>query len=303
LSLTELYAALKEALMAEGLVVNPHREIQYGIQFLVFLGQQNGLVRVYDGKKGRRLDLSQVGDPSLGGVVERVFQQVCAITPPPRAVSVGPLVRPQSTGDPDSLIGVDESGKGDYFGPLVIAGVYVDADRTAYLRSLGVKDSKNLSEHAILMMEEKIRDACPHSVVVLNNLVYNDVYEKFPNLNQVLAWGHGRVIENMLSQVKVTHALCDQFGHHTLIQSALLIRGIDITLLQRPRAEDNMGVAAASVLARAAFLYAMAGLAETFQMVFPRGASAAVKAARERFVAQYGQDRLVNVAKCHFKLR
>lgn len=303
MSLSELYAALKEALKAEGLVVNPPREIQYGIQFLVFLGQQNGLVRVYDGKKGRRLDLSQVTDPSVADVVERVFHEVSHTTPPPRAVAVGPLVRPQSTGDPDCLIGVDESGKGDYFGPLVIAGVYVDPERTAYLRTLGVKDSKSLSEHAILMMEEKIRAACPHSVVVLNNLVYNDVYEKFPNLNQVLAWGHGRVIENLLSQVKATHALCDQFGHHTLIQSALLLRGIDIQLLQRPRAEDNMAVAAASVLARAAFLYAMAGMAETFQMVFPRGASAAVKAAREQFLAQFGQERLVNVAKCHFKLR
>lgn len=294
--------AFKDRLTAHALMVNPYREIQYGIQFMVFKGDVSGLVRVYQGKKGTTLDVSQVNDEGLVAQLRQEFDAILHNNPAD-SVPFDPFSLVQSTGDPDCLIGVDESGKGDYFGPLVIAGVYIDPDRQKTLREWGVRDSKQLSEREILRLEEKIRSICPHSVVILNNLVYNDVYEKFPNLNQVLAWGHSRVIENMLTQVTASHALCDQFGHHTLIQSALLIKGIDIHLLQRPKAEDNMAVAAASVLARAAFLYAMANLAETFQMVFPRGAGDGVKKARAQFLAQFGDEKLGNVAKLHFKLK
>ncbi|NBV41222.1 ribonuclease HIII [bacterium] len=302
----ELYGKIKLGLVDREFIVNPFREIQFGIQFVVFKGNLNAIVRIYEGKKGVRVDLSQVDNPALVKDIHEVVSEIHSASgvkvTDPEAVKMDSKTAPQSTGDPDELIGVDESGKGDYFGPLVISGVFVNPVTSAHLEEIGVKDSKRLPKKRILELAPMITEICPHTVVILNNLVYNDVYEKFPNLNNVLAWGHARVIDNMQTQVHSKFALCDQFGHQSLIQNALVLRGIDIVLLQRPRAEDNLAVAAASILARAGFLEGMGQLEETFKMNFPLGSGPEVAATRSLFIERYGETRLKEVAKTHFKI-
>lgn len=298
-----LYSSIKAELSKRGCSVNPYRVIQHGIQFLVFQGTDSGLVRIYEGKKGVRVDLSQLVTASeLDGIVREVMDTVKANLIPVSTERVEMERPPAPTGDPDDLVGVDESGKGDYFGPLVIAGVFVNPELTAKLKAIGVKDSKQLSEQQIYELEPQIRENCPFTVVILNNLVYNDVYEKFPNLNNILAWGHGRVIDNMVKQVNCKYVLCDQFGHQSLIQNALLLRGIDVVLFQRHRAEDNVAVAAASILARSGYLQAMKQMREKYKMRFPKGCPPETSAIRAQFIEKYGQERLVEVAKLHFKL-
>ena len=114
-------------------------------------------------------------------------------------------------------IGTDESGKGDYFGPLVVAGVYVDETLLPELKAIGVKDSKKLSDRAVLEMDGPIRSLCPYSVVVIGPEKYNDLYEKIKNLNRLLAWGHARVIENILEKNPCQRVVTDQFGDERLV--------------------------------------------------------------------------------------
>src|SRR3989304_6006148 len=150
---------------------------------------------------------------------------------------------------PDTCwIGVDESGKGDYFGPLVIAAVCVETETAGMLRGSGVKDSKTLSDRAIADLAPDIQGLCRTSVVAIGPAKYNELYGKFKNLNKLLGWGHARAIENLLEAgCPATMALSDQFGDERFIRDALLKKGRAIRLEQRHRAEEDVAVAAASI--------------------------------------------------------
>ena len=148
-------------------------------------------------------------------------------------------------------IGTDESGKGDYFGPLVAAGVFVPEGQGEVLKELGVRDSKRISDNRIRDLAEQIKSGYPHSVVSIGPERYNALYTKIKNLNKLLAWAHARVIENILEEVNCGRVVADQFGDEGYIRNALMKRGKDIELIQRTKAEDDPAVAAASILARA----------------------------------------------------
>jgi len=201
----------------------------------------------------------------------------------------------------DSWIGLDESGKGDYFGPLVVAGVQVDPELSARLTAWGVKDSKRLSDNRILALEPMIREICPHSVVAIGPERYNELYEKMRNLNKLLAWAHARTLENLLADGECPRAIADQFGDERFIKNALLEKGRRIVLEQRPRAEDDPAVAAASILARAEFLKRLKRLSDEQQMDLPKGASDRVRAAAVKLVREKSPEALKKVAKWHFK--
>ena len=203
-------------------------------------------------------------------------------------------------------LGIDESGKGDFFGPLVIAGVYVEGDLPRRLLDLGVKDSKLItSDKKALDLADEIKDlvtAYRCEIVVIMPEKYNDLYVKFNNLNRLLAWGHATVIENLLMRwPKCPRALSDKFAHESLIQRALKERGKQIVLDQRTKAESDIAVAAASILARAAFLDRLGYLGERVGVSLPKGASAQVKAAARAIVKKSGADVLKSVCKFHFK--
>ena len=193
-------------------------------------------------------------------------------------------------------IGIDESGKGDYFGPLVIAAVFVTPALEQDLALMQVRDSKKISDGRILELAPDIRLLCPHSLVAIGPQRYNELYAKIKNLNRLLAWGHARALENLLQQVECDLAIADQFGDERLILNALQEKGKQIRLVQRTKAESDLAVAAASILARAEFLQRLDRLSQELNTTLP-----AVELAGRMVVKKYGRDRLGTVAKLHFK--
>jgi len=195
-------------------------------------------------------------------------------------------------------IGVDESGKGDYFGPLVIAACYVGPEHLSELE--GVKDSKKLSDPVALRLAASIRRVCPCSVVAIGPKKYNELYTKFKNLNRLLAWGHARAIENVLDIRPCGLAISDQFADPFGLRRALFEKGKQVELRSLVRAESDIAVAAASILARAEFLNRLKRLSDEFGVCLPKGATNVVPVAR-KFLALHGPNRLEEVAKLHFK--
>lgn len=200
-------------------------------------------------------------------------------------------------------MGIDESGKGDYFGPLTIAGVCVTEKDEDKLVRAGVKDSKLVSDKQARVIAGKIKSSLrekQYDIVQINPEKYNELYGRIRNLNRLLAWGHARVIENLLGRNDCTIAVCDQFGDESYIRKALMDKGKSATLVQSHRAEQDVAVAAASILARDAFLKKLADASRAYGVELPKGASQVVDAAR-KFVAIHGPEELGKVAKLHFK--
>ncbi len=198
-------------------------------------------------------------------------------------------------------IGTDESGKGDFFGPLVVAGFFLPEGQEAVLQELGVRDSKKLSDGRVLEIARSLRLGYKSSVVAVGPERYNALYRNLRNLNRLLAWGHARVIENILAEVNCAVAITDQFGDERFVRQALLKKGKNINLIQKTKAEDDLAVAAASILARAHFLYKLKDLSEEFGVELPKGASPLVEEAGLKLVKKYGPQVLEKVAKTHFK--
>lgn len=201
--------------------------------------------------------------------------------------------------------GIDEAGKGDFFGPLVIAGAYTDRETTKTLMAVGVRDSKNIgSDRQTFAIEEQARRILGDNfeVVKIYPEKYNDLYRRFRNLNVMLAWGHAKVIENLHLKVpSCPRALSDQFANPRVLARQLAGKHLAIKLEQRTKAEADIAVAAASILARAEFLRGLEQLGQGLAQPLGKGASAAVKAqARELFRAN-GADYLRTLAKEHFK--
>jgi ribonuclease HIII len=193
---------------------------------------------------------------------------------------------------------VDESGKGDYFGPLVIAACYVGPEHLAELD--GVKDSKKLTDPIALRLADQIKAACPHSIVAIGPAKYNELYSKFKNLNKLLGWGHAQAIQNVLEKQASELAISDQFGDPSYIRWLLQQKGLSVRLESVVRAEADIAVAAASILARAEFLRRLKRLSQEFGIDLPKGATSVIDPAK-RFVAKHGSAALSNVAKLHFK--
>lgn len=200
-----------------------------------------------------------------------------------------------------SWIGTDESGKGDYFGPLIIAGVLVDQDNIEKIKAIGVKDSKKLTDEQIEKMAWQIKANSTFSVVTITPKTYNDLYSKFNNLNKLLAWGHARAIENILEKKECKHAISDKFGDESLIKNALLKKGRDIVLEQRVRAESDIAVAAASIVARNEFVQGIKKLSKDYGVELPKGASQKVTDQANLFISKYDTNLLGSIAKLHFK--
>jgi ribonuclease HIII len=202
-------------------------------------------------------------------------------------------------------IGVDESGKGDFFGPLVIAGAWVDADVARHLRAEGIMDSKRIGTDARIAALARVITSTPgiaYDVICITPEKYNDLYKKFGNLNRLLAWGHATVIENLLTKrPDCPRAISDQFADPAVLQRALKEKGRGIELVQRTKAESDPAVAAASILARHRFVSWLADTSESVGTQLLKGVSAQVKDAARKLVSEKGADFLSKVSKVHFR--
>lgn len=199
-------------------------------------------------------------------------------------------------------IGTDESGKGDYFGPLVVAGVFLPDEQQNVLKELGVKDSKRHSDNRVRELADILKKGYKHSLVVIGPEKYNELYLKLRNLNKMLAWAHSRVIENILEEVPCSLVITDQFGNKSFVLNALMKRGKDVELVQKPKAEEDLAVAAASILARAEFLKRLYFLSQDIGINLPKGSSALVEETGLKLVKLQGIQILDKVVKKHFKI-
>jgi ribonuclease HIII len=201
--------------------------------------------------------------------------------------------------------GIDESGKGDFFGPLVISGVYVDRGIARQLLDAGVQDSKRIGSDArIRALAESIRRSTGGltETVLIGPEKYNQLYQKFGNLNSLLGWGHARVIENLLGKKpNCPRALSDQFADARVIEQSLLRHGRKISIEQRTKAESDIAVAAASILAREAFIDWLERRGKSLGLRLERGVSPGVKEVAKRLVETKGAQALRELAKVHFR--
>ncbi|MEX1049110.1 MAG: ribonuclease HIII [Akkermansiaceae bacterium] len=201
--------------------------------------------------------------------------------------------------------GIDESGKGDFFGPLVIAGAYTDAVIARQLIAAGIMDSKRVTSPArIRQLAARIRatPGCTTAVVAIGPERYNTMHASFKNLNRLLAWGHARCIETLLAaRPDCPRTLSDQFARPEILQRALKEKGLAIQLDQRTKGESDTAVAAASVLAREGFIDWMDKTSAACGIRLPLGASDLVIQAARQLVARDGPVVLGKVAKLHFK--
>jgi len=198
------------------------------------------------------------------------------------------------------LVGSDEAGKGDWFGPLVVAAVRVEPEDAARLRAGGVMDSKRLSDRRVLEMAGGLRARFAHAVARLDPADYNRAHEQLGNLNPLLARLHGQAIRAVARGDEAI--LIDRFADEALMRSELAeLPNIESRLHQIPRGERAMAVAAASVLARAAFLEGLSELSAEVGVELPKGAGAPVDAAGRALLALHPRERLREVAKLHFR--
>jgi ribonuclease HIII len=204
---------------------------------------------------------------------------------------------------PACWIGIDEAGKGDYFGPLVVVAAAIRRDQVPLIRELGVDDSKRLSDKKALELARELKAVCRFSQVVIGPERYNALYSRIGNLNRLLGWGHATALEGALEYAPdATWALSDQFATDpNVILSQRKERGRAIELSQWTKAESDPAVAAASVIARAEFLWQLRNLGQVAGQQLPKGAGGPVLAAAREIVAREGRGVLERIAKLHFR--
>jgi len=200
-------------------------------------------------------------------------------------------------------IGVDEAGKGDFFGPLCIAALYADEQGIKKLISLNIRDSKKIADKTILDMANMLKSDFQIATIRIFPEKYNDLYLKFKNLNHLLAWGHATVISQLVEKTSCKDVIIDQFANKVVVESAIRRKSLDINLEQKTHAEEDPVVAAASILARASFLKGLEELSAKYNHKLPKGASSLVIDSGKKFVELHGDEKLEKVAKIHFKTK
>lgn len=288
------YLAEAKAKLSAELPIVAEKKINYGYQYTVKLAEAKLTLNIYNGKKG--LNIVYSGDSALA-------ERAAALLEGRKAQAAAP-----ATFVTDGLwAGSDESGKGDFFGSLVVAAVVVDNTTADKLRAAGVKDCKLLTDKKILELEDIIKaSVVDYSVLELKPRVYNLRYEQVAaqggKLNQLLGYGHVAALSKVLEKHEDCHsALIDQFTTSMVNIRALKQRFPQCDVRQQPKAESNLAVAAASVLARAQFLHTMAALAaEAGVQELPKGGGAQATACARELAAKYGKEALRNYVKLHF---
>ena len=275
-------------------------------------------LKLSDGGADARAILYQSGKLVISGHAPAYDQITAAVEAvgrrvPPKASGSSKGAAEPSTAPPETEphIGTDEAGKGDFFGPMVTAGVYVDGRTAQILRTLGVRDSKTVSDRELGRLATQIRQVIEQdhrAVLVLAPRRYNELYRQMrsegKNLNTMLAWTHTRVIEDLIKTgLRPNFILSDQFGDKRYIESRLLAetRLSGVSLIQMHRAEADVGVAAASILARDGFLRWLDQASKTLGITLPKGASPKVIEAARELARRNGADSLKEYAKVSFK--
>jgi ribonuclease HIII len=281
-----------------GIMVSVKKAIAYGTQLHLEGQGENGLINIFYSKK-KGLSFVDCSKNSTSAKTIAVLQGKALSEMDDSRFDIHEREKALNV-----WIGTDESGKGDFFGPLVAAGFLMRRDMEKELRGLGVADSKTLSSNQIKNIAANLkRKYSKHiSIVAPSNIKYNELYESFKNLNKFLAWGHARVIENLVQKwnIEIDGVVSDQFGSEQYIRNALSSMN-DLNLIQRPYGESNIAVAAASIIARDTFEKKIAMIQKEYGMKIPFGAGPKVISAAKQFAEKNGKENLIKVVKLHFK--
>jgi ribonuclease HIII len=262
---------------------------------------------IFAAKKGKlNVSVYQKGPKVL--IQGKETEDFIRFTLEPEVTGVAQLDYAEETDDTGHFsphFGIDESGKGDFFGPLVIAGVYTDGEITRHLIKSGIMDSNRITTPAKIRKLAAIIKATPgieFDVIALRPEKYNELYASFKNLNQMLAWGHATVIEELAKKrPDCPRTLSDQFARAEVLQSALKKKNITLKLDQRTKGESDTAVAAASILARERFIDWMDAATVKAGIKIPLGCSAQVVDAGKLLIKTHGPEILGKFAKLHFK--
>lgn len=284
---------ISSQLAGQNLITSEIAEKQHNYELSVKKGKEKIKVLVYFGKKG-------VSTIVQGDINSKTYEEV-------RNIVLGKGLfdsENKEIDEPEEYVGTDESGKGDFFGPLVIAAVLIDKRIRNHLTQIGIKDSKLLNDNLIKSLSREIKKFIPEesrNVVIINPEKYNQLYESFKNLNKLLAWGHSKAIENIINKNKTAKVISDKFGNEGLLILELSKKKIDVELLQITKAERFTAVAAASILAREKMLNWFSNTSEDLKLDIPKGAGDVVNITASKIASQYGSDILPKLVKLHFK--
>lgn len=276
----------EELFAKAGVRVDSTAPIDYGTQYRVSRGAEKAIVNVYQGKKGTRV-VVQMNTP-LAEELRGLFGSAKPATTLPTWAT---------------WCGSDESGKGDFFGPLTVAAVGLTTSTAEKAAAWNVRDCKTMSDATALDLDRRIRGALPHKVIGWMPEEYNRRYLTARSVNVLLGEAHAEAIAAVTAKLPgVEAAVVDQFGDEGHVERALRARDVDIPLVQRPRADEtDLAVSAASVVARAAFLRGMSKLEKAWGLPLHKGAGPETVENARAFLARHGRDRLGDVAKLHFK--
>lgn len=300
----DMYRDIGDVLSSENFQISEYKTINYGLQLTVQYHKWSGIIRVFQNKKGEvKIDLSQLDTNEYSLQIKKLLGAEAKDL----AFNESNNKKILQAQEIFPIIGNDESGKGDFFGSLVVASIYVDADSAIKLNNLGVKDSKKLSDSKILEIAPKIRSQFKNnfSIIEISPEKYNNLYDQIvrekKNLNDLLAWGHAKAIEELLNKVDCKFAIIDKFADDSIVLSKLQEKGKYLEIMQMHKAEANVAVATASVLARERFIQKLSQLSHQYQVELPKGVSQEVVKLAKLLIERYGEDVLRKVAKLHFK--
>ncbi len=310
----ETYLAQLRAKIIAVVPIKEEKPVNYGYQFKMERNGEKATLTAYNGKGGRKLVWGGVESSLRAELQEAVGGYGIAHTAgttkreaKAAANFVETYFSPQEVLWHGKWAGSDESGKGDFFGPLVVAAVVVDATTAAKLQAAGVKDCKLLTDKKSLELEEVIKEnVVDYSVLELRpqfyNLRYEQLKEQGDNLTQLLSSGHINALTQVLEKhLECEGALIDQFTKSNVIVNTLKKRFPAMQFKQQVKAESDLAVAAASVLARAKFLRTMEELSLLAgEDALPKGGGEAATACAKRLAERLGKEALRNFVKLHF---
>ena len=284
---------IKQNLSSLDLSVSDITTKEYNFEISVVKNKEKVKVLVYFGKKGVKTLLQ-------GNQESELFHQLNNLVFGKELFSD---IKKSSDLDFDEYLGTDESGKGDFFGPLVVAGVYINKQNAKNILELGVKDSKLLNDNVIMVLEAKLKKilGANYNIVTIYPEKYNDLYSSFNNLNKLLAWAHSKVIQNIATTLNCKNVVSDKFGDEKLIKNELMKKNIDLNLVQVTKGERYLAVAAASVLARAKVIEWFDKKTKSLGIKIPKGGSNLATEAAISVANQYGNENLKKLIKFHFK--
>ncbi len=263
----------------------------YNYEIAVHDEKEKIKIQVYFGKKGLKTIIQGNLDSKLYKTVNELI------------LDEPPLNLPENTIiEPEQYIGTDECGKGDFFGPLVIAAVYVNKDSIIKLKNIGVRDSKELSDYQITRIAEQIRNIIPVDkieIVNINPAKYNQLYEKFNNLNKILNWAHSKAISNLLVNSNSVKVITDKFSKSDLnIMND--VKHAHVDFIQLHGAEKFIGVATASIIARDTLIKWFIQK-EKNGLKLSKGSSIIVERNAKELLSKLGEENFSEIAKLHFK--